>query len=679
MDRNCFVCNSRFPRNSSGRPLECPAQRLFFSIRTMKTIPHNARICFNCRNVYREWKSKNEAFRLIMEHFEEKSGSRERTLSHNSESMDSIIEISTTSSSTSSCHANKPSVEEPAVEIRFDRVAASHHQCCICRAVDPNSTSVISDEDRDLIFMRQHIFVPKGARCCAKHLENKRLSYESFKNLIIYDNELISFTSDEIKSLLLKYQSALESEKQIHFEQSSSLTDTDYYNLIGLTKPQFDKLISFISDSNIIHQSANRSVRTAIGLLLCKLRLDSARKALMANFVPKNVGFHHIDRDTIIKNHTTTIAKELIGGGRDVAIVVADGTYLYVQKSRNNIFQRRSFSIHKHRSLLKPMTIVSTTGYIISVLGPFLSDSTNNDANILKHVFFNNMEDVLNWFEEEDKLVVDRGFRDCLNMMNRLGIEVAMPSFLNGKKQFDVGDANRSRLVTKVRWIVESVNGRLKQFKFFNQTIQNKALIKSKPEDRELAASMLALVNKRNEVQDMILEKNLLSKTVWKKIDSSNYLNFPMLSEEELREITFGVFQIKRARSYAEEHILTTDLSSTVINYELQTCTKIPNLIKVRMQSVHSRRKSYESTIHHSKDEIKGWYCTCPDGAKVVGCCSHIASVIWYLAYERFQSEERPKPSGTYISLVDDSIVLSDFYDSSEADDSDDDTNDNEH
>ena len=33
-------------------------------------------------------------------------------------------------------------------------------------------------------------------------------------------------------------------------------------------------------------------------------------------------------------------------------------------------------------------------------------------------------------------------------------------------------------------------------------------LVKLKPEDLELAASMLTLVNKRNEVQDMILEKN---------------------------------------------------------------------------------------------------------------------------------------------------------------------------
>lgn len=158
-------------------------------------------------------------------------------------------------------------------------------------------------------------------------------------------------------------------------------------------------------------------------------------------------------------------------------------------------------------------------------------------------------------------LVLDRGFRDCIDVMEKFGIEVAMPSFLHGKRQFDVSDANHSRLVTKVRWIVESVNGRLKQFKFFNQTVQNcliphlkdyllitcailnyfkEPLAKSKLEDNELATSMLALVDKRNEVQNMIIENNLLSRTFWKKIKSSTYIDFPILTEEQLRSITFG-------------------------------------------------------------------------------------------------------------------------------------------
>ena len=54
--------------------------------------------------------------------------------------------------------------------------------------------------------------------------------------------------------------------------------------------------------------------------------------------------------------------------------------------------------------------------------------------------FFNRL-----FFVQDDKLVFDLSFRDCLNVMNRLEMRVAMPSFFNGKKQFDVRDVNRSR------------------------------------------------------------------------------------------------------------------------------------------------------------------------------------------------------------------------------------------
>jgi hypothetical protein len=43
----------------------------------------------------------------------------------------------------------------------------------------------------------------------------------------------------------------------------------------------------------------------------------------------------------------------------DQAILVADGTYLFVQKSSDNEFQRRSFSMHEHRNLVKLMIITA--------------------------------------------------------------------------------------------------------------------------------------------------------------------------------------------------------------------------------------------------------------------------------------------------------------------------------
>lgn len=54
-----------------------------------------------------------------------------------------------------------------------------------------------------------------------------------------------------------------------------------------------------------------------------------------------------------------------------------------MEKSAKYSFQRRSFSKSKGRSLVKPMMFVASDGYTIDIMGPFLADCKNNDANIL--------------------------------------------------------------------------------------------------------------------------------------------------------------------------------------------------------------------------------------------------------------------------------------------------------
>jgi hypothetical protein len=43
-----------------------------------------------------------------------------------------------------------------------------------------------------------------------------------------------------------------------------------------------------------------------------------------------------------------------------------------------------------------------------------------------------------------------------------------------GKKQHTTEEANKSRLITKVRWVVESANGRIKQWTFLDKGVPNK-------------------------------------------------------------------------------------------------------------------------------------------------------------------------------------------------------------
>lgn len=56
---------------------------------------------------------------------------------------------------------------------------------------------------------------------------------------------------------------------------------------------------------------------------------------------------------------------------------------MYIYKSSNYRFQRRTYSVNKGRPLVKSMIIVSSTEYILTIFGLYFADGKNNDANIL--------------------------------------------------------------------------------------------------------------------------------------------------------------------------------------------------------------------------------------------------------------------------------------------------------
>jgi hypothetical protein len=161
---------------------------------------------------------------------------------------------------------------------------------------------------------------------------------------------------------------------------------------------------------------------------------------------------------------------------------------------------------------------------------------------------------------------------------------------------------------------------------------------------------------------------------------------FPIMSEEDVGDLTFGnkftfefcmwiylclaVFQLKRARSYAEEKCSTTDLTG-IVDYSVQRCRSISNLIRVPTQSAHSNRKIYHPTIQFTNQQILGWWCDCFTGARFLGCCSHISSAIRFLSCERWQTQKCHMLSGSYMNIAVDALQVSDFYDSFDSDDDD--------
>ncbi|CAF4615315.1 unnamed protein product [Rotaria socialis] len=87
--------------------------------------------------------------------------------------------------------------------------------------------------------------------------------------------------------------------------------------------------------------------------------------------------------------------------------------------------------------------LVYTDGYIISAIGPYLANARSNDASITKHIMLNNREGIIDWLEPNAVLIVDRGFRDSLPLLNNLGYKTYMPTFLKqADKQLSTTDAN---------------------------------------------------------------------------------------------------------------------------------------------------------------------------------------------------------------------------------------------
>lgn len=119
--------------------------------------------------------------------------------------------------------------------------------------------------------------------------------------------------------------------------------------------------------------------------------------------------------------------------------------------------------------MVKPILIVAPDGYILDIHGPYFFDARNNDAAMLEREFQNDASALREWLGENVIIIVDRGYRDVLPLLQNLGIETHMPPLLQeGQTQLSTEDANDSRLITKSRWIVEARNGHIKMiFKFF--------------------------------------------------------------------------------------------------------------------------------------------------------------------------------------------------------------------
>lgn len=276
-------------------------------------------------------------------------------------------------------------------------------------------------------------------------------------------------------------------------------------------------------------------------------------------------------------------------------------------------------------------------------------------------------------------MLVDQGFRDARTDFQNNGYIVKAPHHAPSGVQLTTLQANESRLVTKIRHHVENGNGFMKQiWKIFGITWESLSVphlmedftigaalynrfYANRHEDAvksmELATRMLALVPLVNRLATTVSSKAFSA--VVKKgqySEMTDFTIFPELELDDLKDIAFGIYQIRQAKCYTIQHLDRNDtefvlqiFNEEVVHKFFQQYANVkPQLVTMRLASRFVSTTEWcpyvlFNTIENGKRAILEYCCNCKVGKRTVGSCSHVMCILFYLGYWVKKEYELPK------------------------------------
>ena len=116
---------------------------------------------------------------------------------------------------------------------------------------------------------------------------------------------------------------------------------------------------------------------------------------------------------------------------------------------------------------------------------------------------------------------------------------------------------------------------------------------------------------------------------------SQDLLDFPEMTEKEMKILFTGTYQLSQAISYLAE-ILDEDKK-----LQCQFVKEQKNIVRFQVRSRHVSAKVYKCYIDYKpnsirKSGINRYCCECANGRRTVGCCSHVAAIIYFLSHARY-------------------------------------------
>ncbi|XP_058810551.1 uncharacterized protein LOC131675551 [Phymastichus coffea] len=540
-------------------------------------------------------------------------------------SIDSQLASSSQSSSMDGSQVvyPEPKPQEPVelIEMPIQRTICTHAYCFLCKLL--SGIIQVPVEACMQVYAHNRIYIPAGNRCCRKHLIKNRFYQDELDNIKVHSSTS-TITVTELSKLL--EQLSVRVDAEIH-DKVGDFTFPEE-RLIVLTGLTWENIIELRGMMTSLRDSVSRNVTQALVVLLFKLVSGNSNKIICAvlglerdqqvsdfcnsiltsfekDVLPTRFGIGVISREELI-NHNIPVAKALHDIKDNELALIADGTYLRHEKSSNNNYQRKSFSGQKKVPLCKPFTICTLDGYIVDSAGPF--EANLNDAQIME-CLMQDPNGLRKLMQKNDLWVVDRGFRDVKEKLETLEFKVLMPALKGKRNQLTAEESNHSRSVTAIRWPVEVVHGvignkyKLLRHKFYNTMLPKAGLycnvacfLQNKFGKRFITDPSLT-----DEIVSRMIEQRNLENTLASEVETGHWsrrkipfqliisdqlLDFPELTERDLKIFFTGTYQLQQSISYLAEMM---DEDNKIELYYLKETNEI---LKVQVTSRHVSRKT---------------------------------------------------------------------------------------
>ena len=174
---------------------------------------------------------------------------------------------------------------EKKIKLDIPAAQSSPVKCIVCQKNRHTNSSAnltkLSPKQRANIFIKTKIIVNEGTRVCISHVNAEALKDDCYGK-ITCDSESVNIESNEIAELLNEMREiAYKKSDVLYFDSDDAMTDEDYARLTGITKDQFNSVHKSFSS---LHSTSLRSTRTALAMLLVKLRTGLSLAVLSTLF-----------------------------------------------------------------------------------------------------------------------------------------------------------------------------------------------------------------------------------------------------------------------------------------------------------------------------------------------------------------------------------------------------------